>query len=144
MSFGLPLGPALYRAAEWFNEAFAQRLVERGWPRLSRSQAQVLLHLDPGGVTAAELARRLEMTRQSVRELLAVMVHHGLVSLSPHPGDARSQLVHATDRAHRLGADAAIVQVEVDAILVDRVGAELVDALRAALAVDWGSPPVDG
>jgi DNA-binding MarR family transcriptional regulator len=131
----------LLAAADWFNDAFVERLHAQGWPRLSRSQAMLLLRIDPGGNHPAELARRLEMTRQSMRELLQGLEAHGLVVHQPHPDDGRALLVTLSPRAHHLGMAAARVQLELDAELGHRIGAERVAQLRQILELDWGPPP---
>lgn len=137
---GLPLGPALLRAADWFNDAFVGALAAQGWPRLSRSQAQLLLMVEPNGTSPAELARRLDMTRQSMGELIKVMMAHGLITQEPNPADARSILVKLTPTAHALGQAAAVVQVELDRLLADRIGSAAVAELRSILSADWGPP----
>jgi DNA-binding MarR family transcriptional regulator len=138
----LPLGPALLRAADWFNDAFVEALAMRGWPRLNRSQAQLLLQVDPEGTHPAELARRLQMTRQSMHQLLRTMEEHELVVQEPHPQDGRALLVKLTSKAHLLGFHAGQLQLELDEELARRIGPDRLAALKTILAADWGPPPV--
>ena len=139
----VPSMPAqLLGAAEWFNDALIARMEQAGWPLLSRSQSLLFVRIDDHGTRPAELARRLGITRQSMQELLAKLRDHGLVTVDVDPTDGRATIVRLAPRAQLFGRDAAMISASIEAELVVRIGDDAVAALRAALASDWGNPPV--
>ena len=60
----------LRRTADVLERTLMTRLDEAGWPRLTINQVLLFAHLEPDGVTAAELARRMGMSRQSMQKNL--------------------------------------------------------------------------
>ncbi len=138
---GGSLAAALLRAADWFNDALLERLEADGWPPISRGHAQVFVNLDAEGTPPAELARRIGITRQSTQVLVRHLEEHDLVELVPHPTDGRSRLVRLSDEGTRLVHAAVHTLGDLEDELADRIGAEHVAALRAALARPWGEPP---
>jgi DNA-binding MarR family transcriptional regulator len=137
---GPGLALALLRAADWFDEALRARLAADGI-RLTRSQAQVFAALGPGGASIADLARTVGVTRQSMHRQVAELVALGLLTTAADPDDARVSVV----RRSRVGA--AVVRragrelEQIESELARRIGARHVEALRAALGMDWGRPP---
>jgi DNA-binding MarR family transcriptional regulator len=135
LAFGLVL------AADWFNDAITERMVARGFPRLSRTQALVMGSLTLGPARPADLARRLDVTRQAMQQLLGQLVDAGLVEVRPDPSDRRATIVSPTSAADAFGMAAAEELARLEAELASRIGRRRLDALRAALASDWGPPP---
>lgn len=135
------LAGRLLRASDWFNDALLDRLVARGWPRINRSQSLVFLHLGPGELRPAELARRVGISRQSMQLLLESLESAELVSERGHPDDRRAKLIALTERGHELAAVAARELRALERELARRIGADEVEALRRIMAADWGQPP---
>lgn len=131
----------LLQAADWFNDAIVARLEAQGWPALNRTQALTFPALGADGATPSELARRVGISRQSMQKLLEDLAGRGLVQAQPHPGDRRSLHVTLTDDGRRLVDDAITIARDLERLLARRIGRDTVDALRAALAVDWGPAP---
>jgi DNA-binding MarR family transcriptional regulator len=131
----------LLAAADWFNDGLAVAMADAGWPFLSRSQSLVFVSIDDDGTRPAELARRLGITRQSMQELLGKLREHELVTIDVDPTDGRATIVRLAPRAHLLGRDAAMISAGLEAELAERIGADVVRSLKAALAADWGPPP---
>lgn len=138
------LAASLLQASEWFNLALLDRLEAQGWPRITRSQSLVFLHLGGGVLRPAELARRVGISRQSMQTLLEHLEHLELVSQRPDPADGRAKQVRVAPRGRRLVAAAEATLRDLEAELVERIGAAQVEALRGALAVDWGQVPSPG
>jgi DNA-binding MarR family transcriptional regulator len=63
---------------------------------LTSARWQVLGALDAGPGSAAEIARRMGLRRQSVQRLVDVMVADGFLSLSDNPRHKRARLVGMT------------------------------------------------
>jgi DNA-binding MarR family transcriptional regulator len=102
------------------NELLQLRLAQRGHPEVRTVHGNVLQYLDAGGTGLSELARRAQITKQSMAELVDHLERHGYVERVPHPGAE----VYAIARE---------VVAEVEQRLVERLGAERVAQLRALL-----------
>ncbi len=135
------LAATLLHAADWFNDELLTRLAADGWPRLNRTHSLVFMYLGTGVHRPAELARRTGITRQSMQTLLAGLQHHGLVALDPDPVDGRGRRVRLTADGQRMTARAGQILRELEQALAERIGADAVAALRAALGRDWGPRP---
>ena len=60
----------LRRTVDVLEAELMVRLEAAGWARLTVNQVLLFAHLDPTGVTPAELARRMGMSRQSMQKNL--------------------------------------------------------------------------
>jgi DNA-binding MarR family transcriptional regulator len=76
-----------------------------------------------------------------MQELVARLQAVGLVTVDADPHDRRATVVRLAPVAHHLGRDAGFVAAQIERILAERIGADGLEALRRALAADWGSPP---
>lgn len=79
---------------------------------LTAAQWQVLGFLEDGAATAAEVARRRGLRRQSVQETVNRLLRNGMLERSPNPGDARAPLLSLTRRAKAAMAELGAAQVE--------------------------------
>ena len=82
---------------------------------LTTSQFGVIVHVSrEPGISAAELSRRLNLTRQGVRSALEPLYDRGLIVRKPHPVNLRVQGLYVTDRGDAIAADAdmRIVAIE--------------------------------
>ncbi len=66
---------------------------------LTAAQWQVLGFLEDGPATAAEVARRRGLRRQSVQETVNRLLRNGMLERLPNPADARAPLLSLTRRA---------------------------------------------
>jgi DNA-binding MarR family transcriptional regulator len=93
--------------------------------------------IDPAGSRPAELARRAQMTRQSMGEILALLRDLGFVELRPDPEDGRAKIVVLTDSgwdAMRSGLEAVLaVHQHWEALLGQRKMDQLMKLLRELL-----------
>lgn len=112
------------------------RLEAKGWPRLTINQVLLFAHLEKDGVTPAELARRMDMSRQSMQTNLARLRELGLVTVRPHPQDRRSNLVIHTAEGRRFSRAAAIVLDGFERRLEAALGTDAVHQARSVLTVD--------
>jgi DNA-binding MarR family transcriptional regulator len=65
---------------------------------LTSARWLILGALQDEPLTAAAIARRRGLSRQSVRESAARLQRDGLIAARPDPTDARAPLLHVTDR----------------------------------------------
>src|SRR5450759_4063033 len=76
-------------------------LARQGHPDMRPMYGFVLQAIGPGGTTAAELGRRLGISKQAAGKTIDTLEHLGYVRRGPDSRDARRKVVRLTDR----GAD---------------------------------------
>ncbi|MCG8965650.1 winged helix-turn-helix transcriptional regulator [Streptomyces sp. CL12-4] len=111
---------------------------------LSSAQGQVFALLDPDGTTVAELARRLGVTRQTAHQAVHGLLALGLLEQVPDPSSARNRLIRITAEGVRVHRRAQATLAVIEDALAERIGAEAATALRTALTLPRGEPPVVG
>lgn len=104
----------------------------------------MFVSIDDEGTRPAELARRLAITRQSMQQLLERLVENELVTIDVDPSDGRATIVRLAPRAPVLARDVGVVSAQIESHLSERIGADALAQLRAALELDWGESPVVG
>jgi len=135
------LAVGLLLASEWINDAMSEAMQAQGFARLTRSQAFVMGQLTFGPCRPAELARRLDISRQAVQQLLEPMVEMGLIEIHPDPVDRRATVVHPTEFAEEFGRTAAHELEQIEQILVTRIGQRDLESLRRIVDKGWGPLP---
>lgn len=141
--FELPL--RLLAAFRLLIDALHERLAAEGHPDARPLHGFVLQALGPDGTTAAELGRRLGVSKQAAGKTVEALERQGYVARRDDPADARRRVVVRTARGTDLLARSARIfdelRAEWAAELGERRLAALEDALRAitpaaALGVD--------
>jgi DNA-binding MarR family transcriptional regulator len=127
------LGVLLREPVRRGNELLHERLAERGHPEVRVPHGNVLQFLDAEGTRVSELARRAQITKQSMAELVAHLEHHGYVVRVPDPADRRAKLVRPTTLGDEVYAIAREVVAELEDRLVRRLGADRVATLHELL-----------
>ena len=127
----------LRRAVDVLERTLMTRLDAADWPRLTVTQVLLFVHLQPEGVTAAELARRMGMSRQSMQKNLDRLRELNLVTLQPHPRDRRSSLVTRTPDGARFAQAAAQVLDGFERRLEAALGTDAVNQARSVLTADF-------
>jgi DNA-binding MarR family transcriptional regulator len=79
---------------------------------LTAAQWQVLGFLEDGPATAAEVARRRGLRRQSVQETVNRLLRNGMLDRTANPADARAPLLSLTRRARAALRELGAAQVE--------------------------------
>jgi DNA-binding MarR family transcriptional regulator len=104
---------------------------------ITPAQTRVMALIDPGGSRPAELARRAQMTRQSMGEILAVLHDLGFIELRSDPDDGRAKVAVLTEAgwdAMRSGLDAVLaVHRHWEQLLGERKMDQLMKLLRQLL-----------
>src|SRR5262245_12620831 len=115
------------------SEELHRRIAERGHPEVRTPHGNVFGFLDAGGTSVSELARRAQITKQSMAELVAHLERHGYVERVPDPSDRRARLVRATSRGQEVYAIAREVIAELEREWTERLGATKMRQLRELL-----------
>jgi len=123
----------LFRAADAFSEEVFERVGEAGLADLRPGHGCVFGNIDPEGSRLTELARRANMTKQTVGEVATDLERLGYAERVPDPSDGRAKIIRLTERGREaLVVSRAIIE-EVEGEWAERFGADRVAALRDAL-----------
>ena len=76
-----------------FVESFASGLVEAGMPQMPALVFVALLATDEGGLTAEELATRLQVSRAAISSAIKYLDHVRLITRERQPGTRRQRYV---------------------------------------------------
>ena len=80
-------------AVRRFIESFASALVDAGMPNMPALVFAALLATDAGGLTADELAARLQVSRAAISGAVRYLGHVGLTARERQPGTRRQRYV---------------------------------------------------
>jgi DNA-binding MarR family transcriptional regulator len=127
------LGVLLREPFRICSEQLHRRLAEHGHGEVRAPHGNVFQFLDDDGTQVSELARRAQITKQSMAELVAHLERHGYVERVPDPGDRRAKLVRATARGKEVFAIAREVVAEIEREWTARLGASEIRRLRELL-----------
>lgn len=126
------LGQLLLRSARLFDAlAFASWSAKH--PNVRRAHLQLIPHLDLGGTRITELARRAEISKQAVGQLVSDLEAAGYVERTPDPTDQRAKIVTLTRRGRRGMLDGLATFAQLVDSLRDEVGAQTVTRLTEDL-----------
>jgi len=109
------------------------RLEQVGFDDVRPAHMAIFQNLGPEGARIGELAERAKLTNQSVGYLVDYLEAHGYVERRRDPGNRRATLVCFTDRGWDEADTCAQILDELDAELVNRIGASRLDQLQALL-----------
>lgn len=128
------LGSLLREPAGAYQRAIFAGLFER-FADLRPAHMGIIIHIDhpPGGTRLTELAERMQITKQSLGELVDYLEPHGYVERIPDPTDRRSKLVRLTELGWRVHEEATEVGDAIQEGWAARLGAERMQALRGLL-----------
>lgn len=123
----------LRRAVDVLERELMLHLDAAGWPRLTVNQVLLFAYFEPGGVTPAELARRMGMSRQSMQRNLDRLLELDLVTSQPHTHDRRSSLVTPTAAGEEFSRAAAQLLDVFERRLEAALGTDSVNQARHVL-----------
>jgi DNA-binding MarR family transcriptional regulator len=110
------------------------RLSERGYDDFRVPHGAVFQFLDDAGTPVAELARRAQMTKQSMTELVTHLEKRGYVERFEDTSDRRARPVRATARGLEVYAVVREFATDVEAEVAAKLGAPRINELRTLLA----------
>ncbi|UQN29206.1 MarR family winged helix-turn-helix transcriptional regulator [Brachybacterium kimchii] len=135
----LPLLALLQRGLRVLTDEFVQRMGVAGVDPITPAHAIVLMHLgQESPLTVAELARRADVTRQTMHRAVMQLVDEGILTSAPGTGFPRSTRIGLTEAGERRRDLARGILDELDRELAEEVGQGVVEELRGALGRVWG------
>ena len=108
-------------------------LARQGHPDMRPMHGFVFQAIGPGGTTAAQLARRLGVSKQAAGKTIDALERLGYVERGPDPADARRKAVRLTGRAVDALVRSARVFDELRARWARVIGEDRLRALEADL-----------
>lgn len=130
------LGPLLFDCARLLDEvAQAEVNREAGARVLTPALVRLLPHLSTDGIRPTALARRVEVSKQAVGQLLGDLESRGFVEMVPDPDDGRARLVRLTPAGLAAFDHGRGVLAFYEAALAARVGLARIATLRNTLGL---------
>ena len=127
------IGSMMRTTVNWVMDRIYDHVAATGFDDLGRAHVRLFRYPTAEGVRPSELAERLQVSKQSVNDLLRDLEARGYLVLEPDPADGRARVVHLTERGRALedasyeGAEAA------QQLIADRLGVRRFAQLRDAL-----------
>jgi DNA-binding MarR family transcriptional regulator len=87
---------------QWIHEEVYRRLLSAGYTDLSPTHLSVFRFPTPDGVQPSRLAERLQITKQSVNDLLRDLEALGYLTREEVPSDGRARVIRLTPDGRRL------------------------------------------
>jgi DNA-binding MarR family transcriptional regulator len=112
-----------------------RRLPEEGFYAPTATQIGLMSLLTPQGMRATELARRAQVTKQAVDQMVDQLERVGVLARVADPTDRRARLIRPTPYALRGYAASRRMLTEIHAEWRARLGDELYGQLERALAL---------
>jgi DNA-binding MarR family transcriptional regulator len=89
-------------ALQWIREYGYASVVAAGFEDLGRFHVRMFLYPTVEGMRPTALAEWLQITKQSVNDLLRDMEARGYLVLVPDPTDGRARIIQLTAKGHEL------------------------------------------
>ena len=127
------VGVLFHRARRIVDEFVLERLAAAGHDHIRAAHGAVFSYMPSQGARLTDLARRAQITKQSMGELVRDLEGMGYVERAPDPSDRRALIIRYTDRgrlADRIGVKAIR---ELEARWSRAVGGQRMAELRAVL-----------
>ena len=126
---------------EWLEEHLMTNAEKNGYGYISPSMARLYSYVGSSPISISELARRLQISRQAVHQLVKEGINEGILEVSNCRDDKRIKLVNFTDKG-KLMSNVALQEIrQAETVLCAYLGDENVNALRRILEMDWPETP---
>lgn len=137
--FPEPLTVLLEAASQSVLQTLATRLRARGYGAITEPHLVLFGNLDCGATHAAQIAQRMQVSRQAISKTLRELQGRGFLRLEDDPDRRNQKLVVMMERGIQLAFDARGELRSIEAEISDRIGADAMAALRIALEKGWGT-----
>lgn len=106
-----------------------------GYSDLQPAHLQVFRKPSPEGARPSELAQRLQISKQSVNDLLGHLEQGGYLIREPDPDDGRGKVVRLTNKGRRLEQAVDDAAREIEHKVAAALGAKRFNDLRESLRI---------
>jgi DNA-binding MarR family transcriptional regulator len=119
---------------QWVRAQVFESVRAAGYDDLNPAHVSLFRHPTLDGLRPIDIAERMQITKQSVHELLTHMERQGYLVREPDPTNRRARVVRLTESGRRLervvGGAARAAEEQIAAMLGERRFNQLRDALR--------------
>ncbi len=118
-------------------ERLKQKRLSSPYQMLTDAEARILATLRGETLTIAEVARKLNVSRQAVHKIVSSLVHARLLKLEPIANNARDKRILFTKEGERMKEIAAKALQELEKEVAMAIGKKNVTLLKLLLAKKW-------
>lgn len=136
-----PLTVLLGAASQSVLRRLQLRLRACGYDTVTEPHLVLFGNLDCGATHAAQIAQRMQVSRQAISKTLRELHSLGFVRLEDDPARRNQKLVVMTERGMQLALDAREQLHAIEAEMAAEIGADALTALRGALEEYWRTGP---
>jgi DNA-binding MarR family transcriptional regulator len=124
---------------EWVEDQLMKNAEKNGYGYITPSMARLYSYLGESPIAMSELARRLNISRQAVHQLVSEGLNSDFLEVIDSPKDKRIKLVKFSKEGKKM-SDVALAEIhQAEFELEKRLGAENVKQLRQILEMDWSN-----
>jgi len=127
------LGALLRTAWQWVRDQVTADVAASGHQHLTSAHLQVFRYPSPDGLRPSELAQRLQITKQSVNDLVGHLELHGYLVREADPLDGRAKVVRLTGLGRRLERDINTAARAAEERITELLGRQRARELRSIL-----------
>ena len=127
------VGSMMRTTVNWIMECVYEHVVAAGFDDLGRAHVRLFRYPTAEGLRPSELADRLQVSKQSVNDLLRDLEARGYLVREPDPDDGRARVVRLTDRGRALEDAAYEGAASAQRLIADQLGARRFAQMRDAL-----------
>lgn len=136
-----PLTVLLEAASQSVLRSLLERLRTRGYGDVTEPHLILFGNLDCGATHAAQIALRMQVSRQAISKTLRELQALEFLRLQDDPQRRNQKIVMMTDLGMQFATDARSALNEIERALAERYGQDTMKKLREALEIGWGSAP---
>jgi DNA-binding MarR family transcriptional regulator len=127
------VGSMMRTTVNWIMDCVYEHVVAAGFDDLGRAHVRLFRYPTAEGLRPSELADRLQISKQSVNDLLHDLEARGYLVREPGPDDGRARVVRLTDRGRALEDAAYAGAAAAQRRIADQLGARRFAQMRDAL-----------
>ena len=87
---------------QWVRRQIHAEVAAAGYDDLNPAHVAIFRYPTPDGMRPSDLAEEMQITKQSVNDLLGHLERRGYLVRDPDPVDSRSRRIRLTDRGHEV------------------------------------------
>ncbi|MEY2894487.1 MAG: hypothetical protein RIS42_206 [Bacteroidota bacterium] len=111
----------------------AKYLAELGFHDFKVGHVMVMMNLKDEGTTAAEIAKKVRVSKQAMSKLVLELSEKGFLKILKHPTDQRASLIHLTDQGAKFLAALHVCRERVEQEIAKVIGEDKLAQLHNAL-----------
>ncbi len=111
----------------------AKYLNELGYHDFKVGHVMVMMNLKPSGTTAAEIAKKVRVSKQAMSKLVQELIEKGYLKSIKHPTDQRATLIQVTASGNEFLSALQKCRVQVEEEIARVIGVDKLNQLHGIL-----------